>query len=266
MKKLFISLLTLFTLTGCTLSPLPIDNDARSQNVNTSLVCAKQIDLYPLSINGVQPPQDAFDYYVEKLKKYTTDNIVIHKTMEMTLEKGTINDFIQRYGDRRMHHSSSAKNYGEAFVEFTKKTEASKNAIVMIYTPELFLSDDKKRRLRGLAFGQSSHPHIVAYNSININNAPVITDNQAWKIVLTHEVGHRLGVPANSDHNKAGHCTSRECIMYARPDWQAVVSVIFHGMPYDFCHKCKAELKEAKEQCIKQPLLSIVSNTKEEKQ
>ena len=37
--------------------------------------------------------------------------------------------------------------------------------------------------------------------------------------------------------------------MYARPDWQAVVSVLSHGMPYDFCYKCKAELVEAKLQC-----------------
>jgi len=37
--------------------------------------------------------------------------------------------------------------------------------------------------------------------------------------------------------------------MYARPDWQAVVSVLFHGMPYDFCDKCKAELKDGKKSC-----------------
>ena len=249
MKHLFPSLLILLTFWGCTLSPLAFNNDARSQKVNSTLVCAKKIDLYPLSINGAKPPKDAFDYYVKKLKKYTTDNIVIYETMKMTLEEGTINDFIQRYGDRRMYHDGSAKNYGKEFVKFTKETEASKNAIVMIYTPELFWYANKKRNLRGMAFSQSNHPHVVAYNSININNSPVISHTQAWKIVLTHEVGHRLRVPAKSDHNKMGHCTSRECIMYARPDWQAVVSVIFNGMPYDFCDKCKAELVEAKHQC-----------------
>ncbi|MFK5975479.1 MAG: hypothetical protein QM493_03120 [Sulfurovum sp.] len=38
--------------------------------------------------------------------------------------------------------------------------------------------------------------------------------------------------------------------MYSKPDWQSVVSVmLLNGMPYDFCEKCKAELKEAKESC-----------------
>ena len=41
----------------------------------------------------------------------------------------------------------------------------------------------------------------------------------------------------------------KKCIMYASPDWQAVVSVLFHGMPYDFCDKCKAELEDAKANC-----------------
>ena len=250
MKKLLASLFTVFTLMGCTLPPLPFENDATSQNVNKQLICAEKIELFPLSINGANPPQEAFDYYVEKIKKYTTHNLVIHETLNMTLEHDEINDFIQTYGDGNLELWGSSGKYGEAFVNFKEKAKASKSAIVMIYTPVLFNRYNDQSNLRGYAFNFSSHPHIVAYNETTINDAPVISDTQAWKIVLTHEVGHRFGVPAKKTHNKLGHCTSRECIMYAQPDWQAVVSVLFHGMPYDFCDKCKAELEESKHKCL----------------
>lgn len=248
-KQLFASLVILFTLLGCKLTPLPFDHDAQSQSVNSILICAKEIDVFPLSINGMNPPKEAFDYAMKKLKKYTTDNVIIHKTMNLTIEKNKINDFVQSYGDGGMHLYDLTKEDADKFVKLRKKASNTESSIVMIYTPELIARWDKKRKLRGYAFNHSDKTNIVAYNAININNAPVISNTQAWKIVLTHEIGHRFHIPAKSDHNKAGHCTSRECVMYAQPDWQAVVSVIFNGMPYDFCDKCKAELREAKNTC-----------------
>jgi len=249
MKQLLASLVILFTLLGCKLTPLPFDHDAQSQSVNSMLICAKEIDVFPLSINGMNPPKEAFDYAMKKLKKYTTDNVIIHKTMNLIIEKNKIDDFVKSYGNGGMHLYDLTKEDTDKFVQFKKKASNTESSIVMIYTPELINHWDKKRKLRGYAFNHSDKTNIVAYNAININNAPVITDTQAWKIVLTHEIGHRFHVPAKGDHNKLGHCTSRECVMYARPDWQAVVSVIFNGMPYDFCDRCKAELIEAKNTC-----------------
>jgi hypothetical protein len=249
MKRLLASLFMIFSMVGCTLPPLAFEDDATSQSVNQMLICSKKIDVYPLSINGVNPPKESFDLYIKKLKKYTTDNVVVHKTMNIAVKEDKVNDFVQGYGGGGMHLYDlvDEEKDGQRFSDFRKKTMESDSAIVMIYTPELLCGN--KRHLRGYAFPYSDRTNIVAYNATTINDAPVISDTQAWKIVLTHEVGHRLGVPANKDHNKAGHCTSRECIMYARPDWQAVVSVLFHGMPYDFCDKCKAELEEGKKSC-----------------
>jgi len=249
MKKLLATLFMLFTMMGCTLPPLALENDAMSQSVNSNLICAKAIDIYPISINGVQPPKEAFELYLKKLKKYTTDNIIVHETMKLEIEKDKINDFIQGYGDGGMHLYDLVQKDKEKFANFRRESMQKESAIVMIYTPELLCQYNKDRHLRGYAFDHSDITNVVAYNGTTINDAPVISDTQVWKIVLTHEVGHRLAVPANKDHNKAGHCTSRECVMYARPDWQAVVSVLFNGMPYDFCDKCKAELEEAKRGC-----------------
>jgi len=249
MKQLLVSLVMTFTMLGCTLSPLPFENDALSQRVNKTLVCSKKIDVYPISINGVQPPHASFDLYIKKLKKYTTDNVLVHKTMNLTIEEDKVNNFVQSYGNGGMHLYELAEKDRDKFAQFRKESMAKDSAIVMIYTPELLCQYNNNNHLRGYAFDHSDRINVVAYNGTTINDAPVISDTQAWKIVLTHEVGHRLGVPAKKTHNKKGHCTSRECIMYAKPDWKAVVSVLFHGMPYDFCDKCKAELAEAKKSC-----------------
>ena len=250
MKKLLASLFMIFTMVGCTFSPLPFEDDASSQTVNSTLVCAKQIDVYQLSINGIKPPKASFDLYIKKLKKYTTNNIVVHDIMNIAVQKDRVDDFVQGYGGGGMHLYDlvDEKKDGQKFADFRKKAMKSPSAIVMVYTPELICKRDH-HHLRGYAFFHSDRTNIVAYNATTINKAPVISDTQAWKIVLTHEVGHRLGVPAKKTHNKAGHCTSRECVMYAKPDTKAVLSVLFHGMPYDFCDKCKAELEEAKKEC-----------------
>lgn len=248
MKQLLVSLLTLFTLGGCTLSPLPFENDASSQMVNKTLVCAKQVDIFPVSINGINPPKASFDYSIKKLRRYMMGKIVVHETVNLSIKKDKINDFIHDYGTGQDIERLADKEMS-TYIHLKNNTEKKESSIVMIYTPALSWDHGSKNCLRGIAFRHSNKTNIVAYNGKNINNAPVISDVQAWKIVLTHEVGHRLGVPAKKTHNKNGHCTSRECIMYAKPDWQAVVSVIFQGMPYDFCDKCKAELKEAKTSC-----------------
>ncbi len=247
MKQIVISLLLIFNFVGCTMSPKPLDGKARSKPVNLSLICAKQIDIQQISINGAKPPKDAFAFSMKKLKKYTTNNIVIHKTINLTIKEEEINLFIHRLGDKKEIKYLNQ----EAYLKLQKaldKLPTNGTSFVMIYTPKLSSDAYSKKQNRGLAFYNSDKYKVVAYNQTTINNAPVITDNQSWKIVLTHELGHQLGVPSSSSHNKEGHCTSRECIMYSKPDWQSVVSVmLLNGMPYDFCKKCKAELKNAKE-------------------
>ena len=103
MKHLLISITTLFLMIGCTFSPLPFEDDATSQTVNTTLVCAKEIDVYQLSINGIKPPKASFEFYIKKLKKYTTDDIVIHDIMNIAVQKDRVDDFVQSYGRGGMH-------------------------------------------------------------------------------------------------------------------------------------------------------------------
>jgi len=250
MKQLLIAFLMIFTITGCTFAPKTIEEgNSRNQSVNKDLICAKQIDILPISINGQKPPKEAFDFSMKKVKKYTTNNLVIHKMVYLTIEKSKVDKFIQAYGSHRGGFNYLELNQRAKLAKALKKFPKDKSGIVMIYTPILKCSWNSKRNLRGLAFTHNPDYNVVVYNKSNIDNAPVISNTQAWKIVLTHEIGHRFKVPANKSHNDQLHCTHRECMMYARPDWRAVLSVLRHGMPYDFCDACKAELKEAKESC-----------------
>jgi len=239
----------LFALIGCTLAPKPLDGLAEEQSVNRHLICAKQIDIQPVSINGAMAPKAAFNHAMKNLRNYTTPNVKVHQTVNLTLSEDQINYFIHDYGQER-DLSKLTLNDKEKFLTALKELPRnSKSNFIMIYTPTLSMDYAGTDELRGIAFYNRRNYNVVAYNETTINGAPVLTDTQAWKIVLTHEFGHQFKVPAKETHNREGHCTSRECIMYASPDWQSVVSVLFNGMPYDFCQYCRAELEEAKESC-----------------
>lgn len=252
MKNILLATILLLSISGCKLSPKPLDGDARSQNVNHELICAKEINILPISINGAIAPKDAFSYSIKKLKRYTTDNIKVHPIYSISIDHSKINDLIHDYGTSNNLDRLSQSDQSQ-LRQILESLPQNMTTIVMIYTPILYMGrSTNSRSLRGIAFGKRDMQplNVVSYNKTNIDKAPVITDNQAWKIVLTHEVGHRLGVPAKASHNKKGHCTSRECIMYSAPDLQSVLSVmVLNGMPYDFCDLCKEELIDAKRGC-----------------
>ena len=247
MRQIFLFTCTLLLITSCTFSPKPMEGDENKQEVNEELVCTSHLDILPISINGSHPPQESFDYSMNIIKKYTTNNIKIHNTIKLTIKPELINTFINELGRHKVVKYLSPNE--KQLLEKELKKLPLRNSIVMVYTPDLICPRNGKSKLRGYAFPSDYKYNVVAYNSTTINAAPVISDVQAWKIVLTHEIGHRLGVPASVTHNKAGHCNNRDCVMYARPDWQAVLSVLIHGMPYDFCDDCKLELKYKKESC-----------------
>jgi len=247
MKRILLLISILTLITSCTFSPKPMEGKANKQEVNGALVCANSIDILPISINGSHPPKESFDYSMDIIKKYTSHNMKIHDTVKISIKPELINAFITTLGHNKMVTHLSANEKVALEKELAKLSHH--NSIVMVYTPDLICPANGKSKLRGYAFPSDYKYNVVAYNSVTINDAPVISDIQAWKIVLTHEIGHRLGVPSSVTHNKAGHCNNRDCVMYASPDIQAVLSVLIHGMPYDFCDDCKAELKYKKKSC-----------------
>ena len=254
-KALIYSILASFIITGCTLPPKPFNNNASQQSVNSNLVCASQIDIQQISINGAQPPIASFNYSMGKLKKYTTNNLVIHPTINLTMQESDANRFVHHFQSTLNGAQILSYQDDQALRNQLRAFPRASSSIIMIYTPILHKTVSNNSKLqRGLAFYSSQyHPiNVVAYNQTKINQAPAISNTQSWKIVLTHELGHRLGVPAARTHNQEGHCSHRECVMYQSPDFQSVVSVLFNGMPYDFGKLGQEELSAAKRSCTSQ--------------
>ena len=259
MKIFFNKLIVLIVsvlIASCTLPPKSLGDKAQSKTVNSHLICAKQIDIVPISINGAKPPEAAFRLSMQRLRKYTTDNVIIHESLELTMLKEKINSFIYHFKNYANDGGYLSSEQAQ-LVEQTFKGELRKNTtIVMIYAPNLGMSADSNSyssSLRGRVLSSiyADQPmSVLAYNETVINNSPVISDTQAWKIVLIHVLGLNLGIPSSPSHNRAGHCTRRECNLYPAPDKMAILSVaLLNGMPYDYCKLCQADLAKAKKSC-----------------
>lgn len=240
-----------FLLIGCTLPPKN-SKWHYNQSVNQELVCSKKIHILPISINGAKAPQEAFDFSIEKLKKYTTSNVMIHETLNLTVKDNQVNYFIHDFSQGGLIYLDLANQIPLMKAVDEIRTNSNQTGLVMMFTPQLTWGRKDTKEMRGIAFSNNSLFNLAVYNQTAINNSPVISDNQAWKIVLTHILGHHLGVPSASTHNDEGDCTHRECVMYAQPDFEAILSVaLLNGMPYDFCELCQSELKNAKKMCPK---------------
>ncbi|CAA6820827.1 MAG: Unknown protein [uncultured Sulfurovum sp.] len=103
MKKPFISLLILYTLTGCTPTPLPFDNDAKSQNVNSELKETKESSppschsdtLVPLMVCGeyviVQGKLNRSNN-LERMIEGTTQTMYLSSYLNEEENRGLINE------------------------------------------------------------------------------------------------------------------------------------------------------------------------------
>lgn len=129
---------------GCTLPPKPLDSEGSLQSVNTDLVCDEQIHIQPISINGAMPPKASFVYSMQTLEKYTTNNIVIYETINLTLAKDEASPFILHFADHGKAYDLSPEDT-QAFESSINKSPRSRNSIVMFFTPELHWPTGRRR-------------------------------------------------------------------------------------------------------------------------
>lgn len=79
---------------------------------------------------------------------------------------------------------------------------------------------------------------------------PLVTEAKLWQWLIVHELGHALDVPVDhrrAAHRRGKHCVRPDCVMYSPADWRAVMQIVLHGRPLDFCGGCAAELVQARE-------------------
>jgi len=235
-----LTILGLILLHGCSLKPREPGTNSKTTLVNRDLVCSNRVNIQPVSMNGAKAPKKAWDKSLARFKKYVRGNVIVFDPIKLDAPIDT-DQFVYNYhrGRRTQLPISTARRFSEQLRNFPK----GRNSILMFFVPDF--------KSLGRYYGYNGKYHIIAYSENNINVVPNSANNQAWQIVLLHELGHALGLPAARSHKLRGHCTHRQCVMYPKPDLFAVISVLFSGMPYDFCPVGKAELETAKAQCSK---------------
>lgn len=214
-------------LTGCICQPVRTD---ALVPINTVLLTSPVVTLDVYSINGAFPPQEAWDETLRRFKGCLSGQLVVQGPKELTVpvdKDGRLTGSVMvDAGPRQLDH------------------------IAILVCPEA--ADLRRGEYRRYKDGFQ----LIRYDKEGVEEyAWLVSRETLWKIVLLHELGHAIGVPADVSHaDETGHCTNH-CVMYRRPDARFALMVLVHGWNLDFCPACKAEIERAKFSAIGDAIL-----------
>ncbi len=174
------------------------------------------IDLY--HIEEAKPPEEAWSRAMERFGSYLSGELVVN-VREPRIEtkedgsKSYILDDEHKRGD--------------------------------YFTVAIFPYSDDIRRGRYMKFNNGWQ--MIQYDQAGIEQYDwLFPRERLWELVLLHEFGHAIGVPADVSHrDKTGHCTNH-CVMYRRPDLRSALRAMQRGLPMDLCDDCRGEIAAAK--------------------
>ena len=201
-------------------------NSPYPSGVNRTLLTADRVIFDRISINQTVPPPEAWNRTMDILRTYLASKIILNEIISKTIPTDD-DGFLSENRDFSIN-------------------EAGAHQITVLFIPKM------KKYVHGTCWtGFNDEGQIVAQvirdNEHKIHKFPFLTKKKAWEIVLLHEFGHALGVPADPSHTWSNrHCTNPSCVMYPRPDFRSIGAFFFHGYPTDFCAECKTELQTAK--------------------
>ncbi|HKK18126.1 MAG TPA: hypothetical protein VJ952_05540 [Opitutales bacterium] len=215
------ALLSVLMLSGCQVLTAPLEADEPAvPPVNRTMIQADEVILDRVSVNGVRPPEKAWERCIQRLEKYVSGEIRVNPFIELSLP---VNE----------------EGYLTKNPEFSTK-EQGLHHIALVFLP----SSPKVNR--GLYQRFRDDRQMIAYDQEGIESSAhfLLSKAKIWEIVLFHEIGHALGVPYQADRRWAkNHCRHAWCVMYPRVDYRSVLSVLFSGYPDDFCRDCRAEIE-----------------------
>jgi len=206
-------------LTGC--NGQPVGTDALIP-VNTVLLTSPVVTLDAYSINGAFPPQEAWDAALRRFKSCLSGELVVHGPKELTVP---------------------VDNDGRLTEGVTVDLEPRRlDHITIVVWPKA-----AALRHSGIYRRFKDGGQLIFYNKERVEKyACLVSSETVWEIVLLHELGHAIGVPADASHaDETEHCTNH-CVMYRKPDAPSVLMFLLHGWNRDFCPACKAEIERAK--------------------
>ena len=176
------------------------------------LLACRRVVLDPVFVDGTQPPQAAWNRVVARLQGILPGELVVHEP-QWIMDPGQ----------------------GLQLPEF------GPHQVTLVFMPS-------SRKVHLGYFSRSGDGHqYVHLNKRKLERlAGPILRKKAWELVMTHELGHAMGVPQDAGHDDGtSHCTNPRCVMYRCVDAKSLTAALFHGLPLDFCPQCQAELTSA---------------------
>ena len=190
---------------------------------------------------------------IDGTRPYTYSLKTLKETLKCQLKH--INNIDIRYDD-----NISKNEYEHYFEEgeFKAKKFAKKHQSIQPgpneYLIYLITTSHFSNEYAGLSVYLDSNKTMIVLDKNNIHRYAVLylSNNSAEARVLTHEIGHALGLCHNPSHCQkinGGHCVNPWCCMYPRDfNWRFVLCnlwpAIIGSAEKDFCHECQEDLKK----------------------
>lgn len=238
--KLSIALIAAAGLDACSLAPAPRPprpsppSPASVEALLTAPRIRVEIDWLP----GCRPSPETVSGVRTFLAAYAAPtegvDVVLDQEIETDPERGAL----------RAGEAVSAASLHRIAARHRQPGVPGSASIYLLFVPRF---EDETRFHRGVAY-----PHlgvaVVARDALRRDAFLTVRGDEIERFVTQHEVGHLLGLVADERHGEHGHCNDPRCILYARPDWRAVLANgwrLFTGtLPGELDASCRRELSE----------------------
>jgi hypothetical protein len=226
MRKLYISaILTLLLAIGCAAAPDPNEKEWPMSD----FLINNQVNVELINVNGLSIPDSSLQNSMKMVQSHIAGPINIGPTTSVSL---TVS-------------SDGIVTEDQLYNQILRSRKLSGiSAVTIVVLPKLPLYD------RGFSTPLEDGSHLVVLYATGIEEVANIFVNRerAYELVLTHEMGHTLGVPHRLSHKwSQNHCTNPDCLMYPKPDLSSVLTAIITFQIHDdYCQTCKDEIKEVR--------------------
>jgi len=229
--------------TACALPPAKAEKNPFVTPIFQPLVNGSQVILRIVQVNDAEIPAQALQAVVAHFSRQISGRLIVQGPLHRTRDLGP-DDAL----------SNQQVN------ELLDECPATPSRLVVIVAPDFEERDKWAGRFDYGVNQRGPYRHILARSRrINAGAAkwPPVSRDEAWKLVLLHELGHALGLPKDPSHVRALHCTHPECLIYAGPGAARVLTAILRwDLPDDFCAECRADLAQARRDWGDRPLLN----------
>jgi len=220
---------------GCALPPAPAGPNALNQPINLPVVNGRLVTVRVFAVNGAELPGGSVEDAVAWLDRYVAGDVRLLATRP--LELAANDDGVVTRRQLYEHRDTLADN---------------RPCDITVYVVPRF-SDFSHRGFADMVGGPTGHL-VALHQTVMEARRSILSSQVMHELVLKHELGHVLRVPADASHTSGdsasggpgGHCTHPECLLYWGVDTRSVLTGLMRlGPPKDLCRVCRAEVAAA---------------------